>query len=1341
MAVIYRVTDRSAGADRALKQLLPTQESQASSSALAHFEREFRILTQLSHPRIIEVYDYGLLEHGAYYTMELLDGGDIRERAPLPWQKACELAYAVASSLALLHCRGLVHRDVSPRNVRCTSDGSAKLIDFGAVTRFGVSDQVVGTPTFISPESAHREPLDGRSDLFSLGATIYYMLTQRPPYPARDLHQVDQAWSQRPASPKYFAEDIPDALERLIMSLISIEAAQRPRSAFEVMQRLAAVAGLEDADPVRVSNAYLTSPTLVGRDAARASLQRRFPTPRRRRGSVVRLEGPAGVGRSRMLETCALDAKTQGLRVLEGSAHVAGREPFAVVRELARQMLENMPDAAEAAFGTTEGARAAILDDGARGPSRLRSFATASLDPPELQLLLSEWILEVCRSQPVLIAIDDVHRIDASSLAVLALLADRARRRRLMLAVTIDSEVLPPSDPTLNVLVERSAAMPLSPLSKQESEALLESILGNVPHLQLLNERVFSLASGNPSETMDVLRFLIDRDLVRYQGGGWTLPPSLAAHQLPRTARDAVLERIARLPSTARRLLGAMALATFDNLTLPQCAFLLDAPNEEGVRETLRELVDARMVESHEGAYTLVHRVWRETLADQLEPEERQTVHARLASLYERFRKHAMAVAKHELAGDREAAAIDRLLPYIAGVMSSRNIRNDSGMSFAEHGDVLEKALVAARRLQRPAREIAELHRVLTLLSAVSDTRFYDIGAKAWLRQLEHDSGLERWRELDDVEDAGQRLMLALQHASERYEAIPEAQRAYKPDEAIRLLASYVGVSIAIGARTLDARLLSSLPALLEPFAPLSPFLEAIWQNAIATNEAVVCARIAPARERWLDVLDRLKEAESKDAALASAVQGAIRYGIGSMEGRMGLGSVTQWAQLLDDDPSQRVEAMYLRKVDALQRGDWESADEYRKRAELRAVQGNTASMFASTVVIELGVHVLSNDLVGIKECADRIEPLAERYPGWQVYRDLAWGHFDRLCGHHEQALQRMDRALARCRPGSKHEPASLMAWPWAMASSMETLLEMQRPEEAKELGERGLAQLREHDISMLSHHVSRMLAIADGKLGEHRAAAARLDALIEEQERWGVTGLNLGASYEARARIAIWAGDAQAAKAFADRTAKAYRHGRGSALGARYERLVEEAGAAGVHELAPLAPSTNIDAWLSNTMATATRAERRTQRALEVLCELHGSSKGCLYLMTQHGLRCAASMGAAPADTEMLRFASEYFDEQVQDEMADTDALEETSGSHSVLTVIQHSSSEGHAYTPVLLVCNVEGELCYVGVALLQGRWETSRRRDALLRAAASVSSHLMRAGDAVGVTSCEAG
>jgi serine/threonine-protein kinase len=201
MACVYRAHDITTQRTIALKRLVVPLDEAKRRAFITLFEREYHTLAQLAHPRVVEVYDCGLDDAGPYYTMELLDRGDLRDRSPMPWHTACELAFDVCSALALVHSRRLVHRDLSPRNVRFTHTNNAKLIDFGALAPIGPNNQVVGTPSFIAPEALHGGTLDARTDLYSLGATLYFTLTGYAPYPAGDIADLTAAWGFRPTPP------------------------------------------------------------------------------------------------------------------------------------------------------------------------------------------------------------------------------------------------------------------------------------------------------------------------------------------------------------------------------------------------------------------------------------------------------------------------------------------------------------------------------------------------------------------------------------------------------------------------------------------------------------------------------------------------------------------------------------------------------------------------------------------------------------------------------------------------------------------------------------------------------------------------------------------------------------------------------------------------------------------------------------------------------------------------------------------------------------------------------------------------------------------------------------
>jgi serine/threonine protein kinase len=263
-AVVYRVRDRGQPAEFALKQLLaPGSMHESESRGL--FEREFHVLAQLKHPSAVEVYDFGVDAKGPFYTMELLDGGDLSARAPMPLAAACQALMQVCPLLSLLHARGFVHRDVTPRNVRFTREGAAKLIDFGAMVRFGPCAQGVGTPGFVAPEVVHHLRLDARTDLFSVGATLYYALTGQRPFAARTLADLNELFRGEPVLVSALVPGTPPALDALIASLLQVDPARRPSSAFEVMQRLAALCGAPLTASSEIAHAYLSLPLLVGR--------------------------------------------------------------------------------------------------------------------------------------------------------------------------------------------------------------------------------------------------------------------------------------------------------------------------------------------------------------------------------------------------------------------------------------------------------------------------------------------------------------------------------------------------------------------------------------------------------------------------------------------------------------------------------------------------------------------------------------------------------------------------------------------------------------------------------------------------------------------------------------------------------------------------------------------------------------------------------------------------------------------------------------------------------------------------------------------------------------------
>ena len=1170
MASVYRAIDPISGRELAIKHAFSRADTREGRELCALFEREFHLLAQLSHPRVIEVYDYGIDDGRPYYTMELLDGGDLRELSPLPWQRVCALIYDVCSSIALLHSRRFVHRDISPLNVRCTRAGYAKLIDFGAAAPMGVAPHVVGTPAFIAPEALSRGALDARADLFSLGATAYYALTGQPPFEAQHLSELNAAWSLTPYRPSQLVDDIPPALDELVMSLISLDPAQRPRSTFEVMQRLSAIAELSHTESHDVPQAYLSAPSTVGRDRELGQLRQKLGTildagGGGRGGSATWIAAPSGGGRTHLLDAAALMGKTLGACLLRAGAD-ASRTAFAATQALLTQLSERVPAQILLAAGS-DGAEPLFQPSLESGRAPVPVTLDESRPSGSIRDALARVLWNVARVTPLLLLVDDVHELDETDLALLTELSQSSQDQRVCLFLAGDNAAVHGRN-ALEVLARYCEALPLAPLDRTASEQLVTSLFGDVPNIALVSHEIYERAHGNPGATLWSAQWLVERGVIRYEAGAWTLPAQLSASDLPLSHEQALTEHLAKLSPLARELAECQALAVYGLFTHADYARLAGEQPPGALERALLELVSADVLESDERVYRL-KREHASLLLALGKPEERARQHAAIARMYQEAGARPIFSVLHLMGSGQEELALERLLEHFRGEDTQSGDLATSSYRLPLPAELLGKifadALACAERRELPPRKLAEFRRHMVLVSVVEDESSYWAAAPGWRAQLERDSGLLHYRSLDPQLPAIDRLGQAYTAALAAYEATPAAERCYPPDEAIRLLVHFVVLSIAISVRSMDSELTLSLAPLLEPFAPISPVVAAIWQNALATSELQTDKQLL-ARARWIPVLDNLEKITGDELRYVVAIRNAIAFGLATIDSGLGQLDVEKWLQLQDSDPMQRVNAMYLRKQIAVQRGDWEAADRFRKRAELLAVDDRTRQMLATMLPIELVTHSLACDLSGVKYVTERIEALAKRYVRWQPIASFARARFQLLCGNLQQAREEIDACMRACDPRLVSETPVLHAFAPGTAAYVEILDEQGEHAQALKWGREALELLQRLQIDVHSWELERVLALVEAKQPNLQdAARQRLTRVVEAQRAAGATGLRLGVMYEALARVAIQAYDRPATLQYAQLAAAEYRHGLGSLLSTRYDKLRDEARRSGI--------------------------------------------------------------------------------------------------------------------------------------------------------------------------------
>jgi len=306
MGEVYYATHRMLARPAAIKLIRPEvlggHDPAAEQLAVTRFRREAKTAASLRSPHTVELYDFGVTDDQTlYFVMELLDGLNleslVRRHGPLPAGRVVHILRQVCASLEEAHARGLVHRDIKPANIHVGRVGLehdfVKVLDFGLVkpivdgsvehslaTEHGL---VVGTPGYMAPEIALSATVDGRADLYSLGCVSYYLLTGRQVFEGETAMQVFAHHLQTAPTPpsQKGPGPVPKDLEQLVLACLAKRPEDRPRSARELGQRLAAA----DVEPWTQAHAQSwwaanaasrdvdgTSETVPGHDPSERSL-------------------------------------------------------------------------------------------------------------------------------------------------------------------------------------------------------------------------------------------------------------------------------------------------------------------------------------------------------------------------------------------------------------------------------------------------------------------------------------------------------------------------------------------------------------------------------------------------------------------------------------------------------------------------------------------------------------------------------------------------------------------------------------------------------------------------------------------------------------------------------------------------------------------------------------------------------------------------------------------------------------------------------------------------------------------------------------------------------------
>jgi len=479
MGIVYRVRDDRDGRIAALKVVPP--ESLGRPETALRFKREFRAMQRVQHPNVIRVFEAGSHDDCPFFTMELVEGQDIRawldgdqpiveeqnrppptgpleedQRArlndPRRTRRLVEALVQVGFALGAIHGHRIVHRDLKPDNVLVSTAGVVKLMDFGiakqmtAHTEHSSGGMVVGTFKYLSPEQALGAELDGRADLYCLGIIMYELLAGRHPfYSENSVGYAYHHARKQPPPLERFNPEIDSELKHICEKLISKDPNDRYPTADDLITALRGAAdGMVDessrgrrpapADPApsMPRKDALFAPAMVGRDRELRTLLSLCEQARKGRGSVAVVAGPKGIGKSRLVREMQQRARGMSVDVIVGHALRDGGGEYQPFIEILDRIVE------DAAVGRGEEVAGLLGDEGpvlARYlsglenlPERARPKPAAALDPQGERArflgAVSAFLDRAAHIRPRVLCIDALQNADELSLDLTRHLAE-----------------------------------------------------------------------------------------------------------------------------------------------------------------------------------------------------------------------------------------------------------------------------------------------------------------------------------------------------------------------------------------------------------------------------------------------------------------------------------------------------------------------------------------------------------------------------------------------------------------------------------------------------------------------------------------------------------------------------------------------------------------------------------------------------------------------------------------------------------------------------------------------------------------------------------------------------
>lgn len=567
---VYRV--RRHGVEYALKLLRhPIRDD---NDKMVAFRREAALLACVSHPRLPQIHEVGQTRGRPYLVMDLVEGqklSNILASKRLTEQATITLALDITGALSAVHRAGLVHRDVKPDNIIVNPQGLAWLVDFEFVTRQAttVGEAVAGTLLYSAPEQSGvlNRPIDGRSDLYSLGAVLFECLTGAPPFNPRDIGELLRAHAtSTPPDPRSLAPDISERLSSIIQKLLAKDPDDRYQHSCGLLTDLRLL--MDDAPTATFqlaggdgSSTWTAQTPFIGRSYELDQLHKRWHRTQGGCGGAIVVIGPGGIGKTRLVTEFAVSIHAAQGVFLHGRCASTDPAPFAPLRNAVRdyvRRIKQLPQPARSAalgrLGTAAAPFAALLTIALPSLHCVSDAAQPTDEGQQNQVVtaVAAFFASLARlEQGLILHLDDGHQSDQATLGVLQRLAPDLAGTPLLVLVTMRDDLASATGcAALRAALADQVEIDLvvDRLTTTEVSRLLSAYL---PGAEIDPKRLAARSDGNPFVLLEYLRLIVDLGLLRPSWGTWLLDlDALNRLDLPGSAFELVRLRVAALSVT-----------------------------------------------------------------------------------------------------------------------------------------------------------------------------------------------------------------------------------------------------------------------------------------------------------------------------------------------------------------------------------------------------------------------------------------------------------------------------------------------------------------------------------------------------------------------------------------------------------------------------------------------------------------------------------------------------------------------------------------------------------------------------------------------------------------------